>query len=183
MKHDVPEDEKNLFREHMRDVTPLSNIKKREPKRPAPSLTIHKKNTISDAPLPTYYLSNYYHDTVEAHTVLTYTRHGIPKKRLHDIKTGQVHYDAQLDLHGLNIDDARDALCQFIHQQHTLNHRYLLIIHGKGGRQAGEAPVLKNLVNHWLKQLPDVLAFHSALSKHGGTGAVYVLLKRQRGIA
>jgi len=38
--------------------------------------------------------------------------------------------------------------------------------------------VIKNKVNSWLRQHQDVLAFHSAMPKDGGNGAVYVLLKK-----
>ncbi|MDP3705883.1 MAG: Smr/MutS family protein [Legionellaceae bacterium] len=125
----------------------------------------------------THYLSDYYHETVQADSNLSYCQPSIPKKRLLDLKNGLIEYEARLDLHGLNLDDARETLCHFFKKQLALQKRCLLIIHGKGGRH-GETPILKNLVNHWLAQLPDVLAFHSALPKHGGTGAVYVLLKR-----
>jgi DNA-nicking Smr family endonuclease len=53
----------------------------------------------------------------------------------------------------------------------------VLIIHGKGGYDGGPS-LLKSQVNHWLKQMPEVLAYHSAVRQHGGLGAVYVLLKR-----
>lgn len=70
-------------------------------------------------------------------------------------------------------------LCQFIQTQAELGKRCLLIIHGKGGIQ-GAPPVIKNLLNRWLPQINEVIAFHSALPKDGGSGAIYVLLKRNR---
>lgn len=178
--NDISDDEKAFFRESMRDVKPLRPTIKREQKPPSKPIRTRKQTNIPTPSPLNHYLSNYYHETVQANTVLAYCRHGIPKKRLYDVKSGQIDYEARLDLHGLNLDDARDALCHFLEKQYVLNKRCLLIIHGKGGRH-GEAPILKNLVNHWLPQLPDVLAFHSALPKHGGTGAVYVLLRRRRG--
>ncbi len=69
-------------------------------------------------------------------------------------------------------------LINFIRQEATSRHRCLLIIHGKGSHN-GKAPVLKNLVRHWLPQFPQVLAFHSALTRDGGAGALYVLLKEK----
>jgi DNA-nicking Smr family endonuclease len=52
------------------------------------------------------------------------------------------------------------------------------IIHGKGNTSLGKMPVLKGRVNSWLRQKNEVLAFCSARPNDGGTGAVYVLLKR-----
>lgn len=103
----------------------------------------------------------------------------MPRKRLTALRSGEIVSEARLDLHGLNPDSARTSLCDFIEKQTLQGKRCVLIIHGKGSKH-GEAPVLKNHVNHWLQQLPQVLAFHSAIPRDGGTGALYVLLKRQR---
>ncbi|WP_019216278.1 Smr/MutS family protein [Legionella tunisiensis] len=124
-------------------------------------------------------MSDYYTEVVQANTLLSYCSHSIPAKRLRELKNGQISWQARLDLHGLRSDDAKNALIKCIAQQHALGHRCLLIIHGKGSHQ-GEPPILKNLVNHWLQQFPQVLAFHSALARDGGSGALYVLLKKQR---
>jgi DNA-nicking Smr family endonuclease len=127
----------------------------------------------------TIYLSDYYTETVQAHTLLSYCSHSIPANRLCELKSGKISWQATLDLHGLSSNAAKSALIRFIMQQNALAHRCLLIIHGKGSLQ-GEPPVLKNLINHWLRQFPQVLAFHSALARDGGSGALYVLLKKQR---
>ena len=52
------------------------------------------------------------------------------------------------------------------------------VVHGKGLRSGPRGPVLKASVNRWLRQWDDVLAFVSAPARDGGTGAVYVLLRR-----
>lgn len=110
---------------------------------------------------------------------MSYSQPGLSNQRLKELKNGQIPWERRLDLHGLKSETARDALCQFIQTQAEHDKRCLLIIHGKGGQQ-GEPPIIKNLVNRWLPQMDEVLAFHSALPKDGGTGAVYVLLKRRR---
>jgi len=74
------------------------------------------------------------------------------------------------------VSAAREALIHFISQSYMAGFRCVLIIHGKGGVQ-NEISILKSHVNHWLKQFTEILAFHSALPKDGGRGAVYVLLK------
>lgn len=176
MSHDTSEDDKKLFRDAMRSVTPLKNRTQHQPSRPdkTPS-PIHKKQY---EPIIRHYdLSNHYTEEVGSESTLTYATSGIPKKRLLELKKGEIHWQARIDLHGQTIAQAQDRLCQFITQQYHLGNRCILIIHGKGGA-TGEAPILKNHTNHWLKQLPEVLAFHSALPRDGGAGALYVLLKR-----
>jgi DNA-nicking Smr family endonuclease len=56
-------------------------------------------------------------------------------------------------------------------------YRCLLITHGKGA-QSNPPARIKSYVNHWLQQVENVIAFHSATPRHGGTGSVYVLLKK-----
>ena len=53
----------------------------------------------------------------------------------------------------------------------------MLITHGKGELRDKPA-LLKSCVNHWLKELDSVLAFHSAQPHHGGSGASYVMLRK-----
>jgi DNA-nicking Smr family endonuclease len=50
------------------------------------------------------------------------------------------------------------------------------VIHGKGRGSGQRGPVLKHVVNHWLRRMDGVLAFASARPVDGGTGAAYVLL-------
>ena len=177
----ISDEDKALFREAMKQVTPLKTrtvvnkevLKEITPARPKPAISDSNINK----PHSTTYLSNHYYDPVHAETVLTYYRHAIPIKRQRELKQGKIPIEAKLDLHGLTLEEAEQALIKFIHHQTHLHHRCLLIIHGKGS-QTGEPPVLKNLVNHWLRQFSQVLAFHSALPQEGGSGALYVLLKR-----
>jgi DNA-nicking Smr family endonuclease len=176
---DLADEEKDLFRRMMRDVKPLTS------KNNKTSSVRSFKQTVSPKPKPDVsstlddHLSNHYPQQVGAEDVLAYGKASIQHKRWLQLKNGQIPWQARLDLHGLRPDDARNALCRFIQQEVAYEHRCILIIHGKGGRQ-GEVPILKNHVNHWLQQLPQILAFHSALGKDGGTGAVYVLLRRAK---
>ena len=52
------------------------------------------------------------------------------------------------------------------------------IVHGKGRGSGQRGPVLKQKVNRWLRQWDTVLAFVSTRQVHGGTGALYVLLRQ-----
>lgn len=166
-------EDKTLFRNMMRDVTPLNHT-------PKPMNTAKSNPVACESFSKTdYELSDYYPDPIHSESLLTYHRHGLTQRQINALRSHQIIYEAKLDLHGLQANDAKDQLSQFIAQQMQSNRRIVLIIHGKGGKY-GEPPVLKNLVNHWLPQIPDVLAFHSARPQHGGTGAMYVLLRRVR---
>ncbi len=175
----VSDEDKALFRRMMQEVKPLGQPNKLAAKA-APSFEkIPQKTILREKQTTDYNLSNYYHDIVNSDSILTYCKQSIPRRRLNQLKSGQISWQARLDLHGLRPDAARESLCHFIEHQSRLSNRCLLIIHGKGSHH-GEAPILKNHVNHWLQQLPHVLAFHSALARDGGSGALYVLLQRQR---
>ena len=164
-----PEDQA-LFRQSMQGVKPLGQA--------SPGLKYPDKTFTPTKPLEIkpYDLSSYYADPVEAESVLSFFRHGLSKKQQQDLKSGNIRCEARLDLHGLRPDQAQEQLSRFIQIQSHHQHRHLLIIHGKGGRYH-EPPVIKNLVNHWLPQIPEVLGFQSAHPKHGGVGALYVILR------
>ena len=174
----VSEEDKLLFRQMMGGVKPLNNTKRVNYKAPAPAAKRRQREPI-EKQVPDFGLTNTYIDTVNANDILAHGGQNIPSKRYRQLKSGQIPCQGKLDLHGLRPDPARDLLCHFIQQQLLQENRCILIVHGKGGHR-GEAPILKNCVNDWLRQLPHVLAFHSALARDGGSGAVYVLLKRQR---
>ena len=83
----------------------------------------------------------------------------------------------QLDLHGLRVDEAREALGQFIRHAHKTGLRCVRVVHGKGLGSPGKSPVLKSRVQRWLVQKNEVLAFVQARPMDGGAGALVVLLK------
>ncbi|MDP1601932.1 MAG: Smr/MutS family protein [Legionella sp.] len=178
----LSEEDKALFRKVTDSVKPLKKSKIIAPRAKPRAALSHKPARVTKIPVntqPLIHLSNFYTNEVDAQSVLSFCRHSIPGKRLRELKQGRIPWESRLDLHGLRQDDAELSLVRFIMEKIALHQRCLLIIHGKGSPH-GEAPVLKNLVNHWLRQIPQVLAFHSALPKEGGAGALYVLLKRNR---
>jgi DNA-nicking Smr family endonuclease len=176
----LSDEDKALFRKMVGPIKQLSKNKKVVELASTP--VKHSFVPLHTKPVQEFnvtHLSDHYHNQVQANSILSYCSHGIPVKRIRQLKSGQIPRESTLDLHGLRPETAKVKLSQFIFEQSQLGHRCLLIIHGKGGHQ-GKAPVLKNLVNHWLRQFPSVLAFCSALAQDGGSGALYILLKRQR---
>jgi DNA-nicking Smr family endonuclease len=113
---------------------------------------------------------------------------GLDRKTALRLKKGRFHIDYRLDLHGLSQKKARDALELCIFNASHRKYRALLIITGKGFRTdskldgyQSERGVLRKLVPFWLIERPlseSVLAFSIAQPEHGGSGAYYVLLKR-----
>lgn len=107
---------------------------------------------------------------------LSFRRPGIPDTLLRKLRRGHFSVDAELDLHGLTSPQARSALREFIAYEITRGARCVRVIHGKGLRSGPRGPVLKNVVNIWLRRADAVVAFGSARPLDGGSGAVYVLL-------
>lgn len=112
--------------------------------------------------------------------ILSFVRGGIQDKLKTKLKKGLIPFEAKIDLHGATVKQAGRELEQAIDSAYESGLRCILVVHGRGLGSFDNKPALKTHVNHWLRELPQVLAFHSAQPKHGGTGALYVLLKRQR---
>ena len=168
-------DDLDLFREAMQDVAPIKqpdkvhtqpvrkNIKIRNPE------TLSNINDVfSDAPVD------------ECPDQLLYTRDGITPDTLKKLRQGKFHVDNSIDLHGMTVDEARNYLLEFLGECEIDGSRCIIIVHGKGYSSPEKKPVIKPMVNRWLRATPMVLAFSSALPADGGTGAVYVLLKRNK---
>ena len=100
---------------------------------------------------------------------------GIGPDTLRRLKQAYWPVGAQLDLHGLNSEQARDALMAFLHTSQA--HATVRIIHGQGFGSANGQGVLKSLMVQWLRQIQDVVAFATAPQAHGGRGAMLVLIR------
>lgn len=102
------------------------------------------------------------------------------------LKRGQHALDATLDLHGMTQQAAHGRLIQFLMQAQSGGARYVLVITGKGkaaNPDTGERGILRRMVPNWLSDsaLSDIVSgFDEAHFSHGGSGALYVRLRRQR---
>ncbi|HTM63310.1 MAG TPA: Smr/MutS family protein [Gammaproteobacteria bacterium] len=114
-------------------------------------------------------------ETVQANDYIQFKSSGVAEKILRKLRKGQYTIEAVLDLHRKTVEEARSEVNRFLTE--CINHgiKCVLMIHGKG--KPGAAPALKNQLNYWLRQAHPVLAFCSSAPKHGGNGAIYVLLK------
>ncbi|MCY4150337.1 MAG: Smr/MutS family protein [Gammaproteobacteria bacterium] len=117
-------------------------------------------------------------DITPATGPVKYARSGLQKKTMDRLKQGQPGFEEKLDLHGYSRVEANEKLEQFFSASIQSGYRCLLVIHGKG-HHSSETAVLKTFTMDWLKEIDAVQAFCTASQADGGTGAVYVLLKRQ----
>ncbi len=110
---------------------------------------------------------------------LSWRRDGVQNRVMKKLRSGYYSVQDEVDLHGLTVAQAREALTEFaarvIDKQQSCCVR---IIHGKGRKTATDSPVLKPFVSSWLRQRRHVMAFCSCKPAHGGTGAVYVLFRQ-----
>jgi len=115
---------------------------------------------------------------VETGEQLSFHRPHMTRKTLRQLRRGQFAIQEEIDLHGMTLFEAREALRDFIRQCHEMRLGCVRVIHGKGLGSGQKGPVLKAGINHWLRRWDEVAAFCSAQPKHGGTGAAYVLLTK-----
>ncbi|HSV01158.1 MAG TPA: Smr/MutS family protein [Roseiarcus sp.] len=114
----------------------------------------------------------------------------IERRLKRELQRGRAAIDAALDLHGLTQAEAHQALRGFLRHSQARGARLVIVVTGKGGRLGGpldelhwpnERGVLKRLTPQWLREpdlRPVVLGFEEAGRAHGGSGALYVRLRR-----
>ena len=164
--------ETDLFREHVGKVKPIvfdgiSHIKKM----PEPVVK-HRPLPGSDKPQ---------HIAIGEHSTdqdMRYLKSGLQQRVLKQLKRGQYPLEAEIDLHNMRSEQAEKALFDFIDECQLRQIRCARIIHGKGLRSESQQPVLKLLTANLLKQHPEILAYISTHQRHGGHGAVLVLIKK-----
>jgi DNA-nicking Smr family endonuclease len=107
---------------------------------------------------------------------------GIDRANAERLKRGLHAIEARLDLHGMTQAEAHRELIDFVAASHQAGRRCVLIITGRGLGPDGPG-VLKSAVPRWLEQAGlrrRILAVAAAQPRHGGAGALYLLLRRQR---
>ncbi|OZI19933.1 DNA mismatch repair protein MutS [Bordetella genomosp. 9] len=94
------------------------------------------------------------------------------------LRRGEWQAGAELDLHGLRVEQARHAVLSFVDECLEHGIRCVRVVHGKGYGSEGLNPVLKDKARTWLAQKPEVIAFSEAPPREGGSGALLVLLRQ-----
>lgn len=176
---DESDEAARLFREAIGPVRPLKVPAAHAPKSPRP------------APEPTQFLRDeakvrdellthaFDPGTIEVGDEIHYLKTGQSPHLLKRLRRGQFSVRAEIDLHEMTRDAAREAIRCFLEDCHRHGELCVRIVHGKGLRSKAQGPVLKQLTDSLLRRRDDVLAFASARPAQGGTGAVIVLLQRR----
>jgi DNA-nicking Smr family endonuclease len=110
---------------------------------------------------------------------IAFRRPGVSQQIFRQLRRGRFRVEDEIDLHGLSVTEARTALRDFITGSVERGLGCVRVVHGKGLRSGPAGPVLKHNVQTWLARWDEVLAFVSARIHDGGSGAVYVLLRRR----
>lgn len=199
-KQNRNKDDDVLWQEVVKTVNPLPQdmIWQQQNKTPKPGLPIQKpsgkNNSVDHAPdkhpAAKHYL-NISSFTTNMTSRLSSNRElkpadltaekvsGISRTDAKRIRSGQVMPTARLDLHGMTKDNARIALRRFISDRQMENHQHVLVITGKGTAGKG---VIRQALPNWLDESPlseQVVAYHTAKPKDGGTGAWYLKLRQK----
>ena len=176
-KDDPPDDEAQLFRQAMRGVRPLAPPARVTPERrrvPARARFTRAERAavlIESLAPPDAALD------IQPGDALEFRRAGVPETVLRRLRRGAFRIEAEVDLHGLTLEEGKAQLREFLRESLIGQRRCLRIVHGKGLRSGSRGPVLKIAVNSLLRRTDAVLAFSSAGIRGGGTGATLVLLK------
>ncbi|MFQ5635715.1 MAG: Smr/MutS family protein [Gammaproteobacteria bacterium] len=168
-------DETALFRESVGDVRPVTGGR-RLPDRPRPSPDARFSREDDRAALEESLVGGPEPLEIETGEELIFHRPQVTRRALRKLRRGQFAIQEEIDLHGMTGDEARLALRDFIRECRDRRLVCVRVIHGKGLGSGPRGPVLKAGVNRWLSRWDEVAAFCSARPRHGGTGAIYVLL-------
>lgn len=173
-----PDDQdRELFRRLTSGAKPLSVDTVAPPRRPRPARARFarrdERNVLRES-------LDADHDSIDTDNgdSLRYQQPSVSRKTMRRLARGGFSVQAEIDLHGLTADQAREALKEFIAECLRRNYGCVRIVHGKGKGSGPAGPVLKRRVDAWLRRWEPVLAYVSARPVDGGSGAVYVLLRR-----
>ncbi|WP_394184430.1 DNA endonuclease SmrA [Pseudoalteromonas tetraodonis] len=177
----MPLSDFDLFLSSMEDVTPINHdtvtlpskshktVIAQQEKNKAAQLNLNSEQfNPLDEPL----------ELLDPLAILSFKRDGVQSPVFKNVRLAKYQLDATLDLHGQLLKNAHASLLAFVKDCHQRNIRMVLVRHGIGIKNKAKPGILKSYVNQWLQTIPCVLAFHTALRQHGGSGATYVLLKK-----
>lgn len=174
-----PHSETDEFLQAVSDVAPLSGTGRQV----AGSMPRRRARTSPEPTFARLLEENIEFDMEHTHEFMSGQIVGLDAKIFRKLKNGEFSIEGHLDLHGQNSDQAKIAVMAFVRRHYMEGRRCLLIIPGRGLNSPLGQGVLRQELSTWLTRAPlkrIVLAFSTALPKHGGSGAVYVLLRQVR---
>lgn len=173
----IDDDERDLFRSAVGSVSRIHHDRDRsKPERPPPK---PKQRQLDELAVIDELASGRIHfEDVETGEEISYLAPGLNKRILSRLRRGHWRVQDEIDLHEMTVQAAHSVVRQFLIQVRREGLTCVKIIHGKGLRSGPEGPKLKRMTAGLLARHSAVVAFASAPTHDGGTGAVYVLLKR-----
>jgi len=173
--------ERDAFRTAVGDAVPLKPTGKVDPS-PAPVPPVARQFELDESLALAESISDEIDidRLLETDEALSYRRQGVGPDVVRKLRRGHWVIQEQLDLHGLRVDEAREALLGFVASCVKREVRSIRVVHGKGLGSPSREPVLKGKVLRWLAQHPEVIAFCQAGPNDGGSGALLVLLRAPR---
>lgn len=171
---------RSLFSSSVGTVTPLTHDARAELRTTPPAAEPRQRERDEAAALRATMSDEFDVETLlETDDALSFRRPDIGPDVVRKLRRGGWVIQAQIDLHGLRRDDAREQLAAFLREAARQGLRCVRVVHGKGNGSPGREPVLKQRVHSWLVQKSSVIAFTQARAADGGSGALVVLLKPQ----
>jgi DNA-nicking Smr family endonuclease len=168
----------NEFRDAVADVTPLTPSARIEHRRPLHPPLAQQRMEDDRQVLLESVSDEFEIDTLlQTDDALSFRRPGVGPDVLRKLRRGDWVTQAEIDLHGCRVDEAREVLANFLRHVIKRGFRCIRVVHGKGLGSKGGQPVLKGKVRVWLAQRDEVIAFCQARPTDGGSGALVVLLK------
>lgn len=175
----IDDQDAKLLEQAFADVAPLPGRKVRsgeKPKRPKPRKAVALPPARDPEPRP-----------AKLPELSTGDTPGVDKKTQQRMRRGQIEIEGRLDLHGMYQDEAFEALEKFLARSQAAGRKCVLVITGKGTRPDGpdgeRIGVLRQAVPGWLNRAglrERIQSFREAAPNHGGSGALYILLRRAR---
>jgi DNA-nicking Smr family endonuclease len=174
----MSEEDVSLFRRLMGDARPLRQPETAPEGRP--KVTPRARFTRQDerAALRESLEADIDESETGAGESLRFHRPSVGRRTMRKLARGNFSVQDEIDLHGMIVPEAKEALHEFIGECELRGYTCIRVVHGKGLGSGDRGPILKAKVNRWLRQWNEVLAFVSARQIDGGTGAVYVLLRK-----
>ncbi|MCE7600369.1 DNA endonuclease SmrA [Vibrio fluvialis] len=175
----MSQDDFDLFQQMMGDVKPFKHdtaeLKKNYSVSEAQLAKRQAAVSLSDGDPD--YLSIDHAPMIKPDDLIEFKRDGVQDGVYRKLRLGKYPIQARLDLHRKTLKEARDEVVSFLKQCMTMDIRTVMIVHGRGEKSNPPA-LMKSFVANWLSQIQDVQCAHSAQRFHGGSGAVYILLKK-----
>jgi DNA-nicking Smr family endonuclease len=180
-RRDLSSEDLKIWRHVTRSVLPLQGMSSRHPSDSQdddPEEPPRPKAAVADIPSTT---SRPEYRPAQPSPLALGAVADIDRRTAQRFTRGEMHVDGRIDLHGLTLDQAHSALNAFMLGAYSRGARCVIVVTGKG--KGGSIGKIRNETPHWLNQMPlrsVILAVSEARARDGGTGALYVLLKRKR---